>query len=166
MVRSLSRLYPWLLQWLIPCPEPLSRVVPRREGWIKTKSSCSSAIPREVDALIGEDLILIILKDIYKKNRHSGQPMAIKNIDSLEFSGPDPLVKLPLQSWKPLCAKGFLMKLLGSLFKKLNIFSLIQTNLLLLLQHLMVKLHLMQFSCAYHFHQKCLPLNQKHHLQL
>ena len=27
------------------------------------------------------------MKDIYRKNRHSGQPMAIKNIYLIEFSG-------------------------------------------------------------------------------
>ena len=27
------------------------------------------------------------MKDIYRKNRHSGQPMAIKDIDLIEFSG-------------------------------------------------------------------------------
>ena len=26
------------------------------------------------------------MKDIYRKNKHSGQPMAIKNIESLELS--------------------------------------------------------------------------------
>ena len=26
------------------------------------------------------------MKDIYRKNKHSGQPMAIKNIDSLELN--------------------------------------------------------------------------------
>ena len=26
------------------------------------------------------------MKDIYRKNRHSGQPMAIKNIDTLELN--------------------------------------------------------------------------------
>ena len=26
------------------------------------------------------------MKDIYRKNRHSGQPMAIKHIDSLELN--------------------------------------------------------------------------------
>ena len=26
------------------------------------------------------------MKDIYRKNRHSGQPMAVKNIDSLELN--------------------------------------------------------------------------------
>ena len=29
---------------------------------------------------------LYSMKDIYRKNRHSGQPMAIKNIDSLELN--------------------------------------------------------------------------------
>lgn len=26
------------------------------------------------------------MKDIYRKNRHSGQPMAIKTIDAIEFN--------------------------------------------------------------------------------
>ena len=26
------------------------------------------------------------MKDIYRKNKHSGQPMAIKSIDTIEFS--------------------------------------------------------------------------------
>jgi len=27
------------------------------------------------------------MRDIYKKNRHSGQPMAIKSIDTIELTG-------------------------------------------------------------------------------
>ncbi len=26
------------------------------------------------------------MKDIYKKNKHSGQPMAVKSIDTMEFT--------------------------------------------------------------------------------
>ena len=37
--------------------------------------------------IIKYTVYLYSMKDIYKKNRHSGQPMAIKSIDMIEFKG-------------------------------------------------------------------------------
>ncbi len=37
--------------------------------------------------IIKYTVYLYSMKDIYEKNRHSGQPMAIKSIDMIEFKG-------------------------------------------------------------------------------